>query len=472
MAIILNHNILQTNANFLSIIDSAKDYAMQKGFTMRPRETSRDVRVHLPFCLVPSLFPAKWFWFACEIQPEMNLVLHKVAHSKEFLKECLSGLIEVDDFIKNIFEIFEAVYDSHTKREQVSLGLIRSDYLLSQTPYGEPSLKQVENNTIASGFCGISPIARDLHLFILKKFGRTGIESKLPINKCDLEMSRGMKLAWDVYGNPDAVIIFVVEEATFNISDQRILEYQVMKLEPRIRVMRLTFVELRSCAVLKDEKLFVKGKEVALVYYRDGYAPDHYEPEDWETRLLIERSQAIKCPSVGYQLAGTKRVQCYLAQDGILERFTTHEVAQRLRQVFAFQCFLNEKENNEAISSAIQNPELYVLKPEREGGGNNLYGRNLKNHLLQIRNTRKCNAYILMQHLNPLSLPNCIIRSDSHPKFCSVVSELGTYGAILGSLNFIHANYFAGHLLRSREEDREEGGVAAGFGALDSCILE
>jgi hypothetical protein len=31
-------------------------------------------------------------------------------------------------------------------------------------------------------------------------------------------------------------------------------------------------------------------------------------------------------------------------------------------------------ETAEAIASAIANPDAYVLKPQREGGGNNLYG--------------------------------------------------------------------------------------------------
>ena len=31
--------------------------------------------------------------------------------------------------------------------------------------------------------------------------------------------------------------------------------------------------------------------------------------QDWETQLMIERSTAMKCPSVNYQLTGTKKIQ-------------------------------------------------------------------------------------------------------------------------------------------------------------------
>lgn len=49
--------------------------------------------------------------------------------------------------------------------------------------------------------------------------------------------------------------------------------------------------------------------EVAVVYYRSGYQLEAYPSEkEWDVRLLLERSQAIKCPSIHYHLAGTKKV--------------------------------------------------------------------------------------------------------------------------------------------------------------------
>ena len=59
--------------------------------------------------------------------------------------------------------------------------------------------------------------------------------------------------------------------------------------------------------------------------------------DEWEARLLIERSRAVKCPSVAYQLVGTKKVQQALAAPGALERFLGQEnpAVQQLRAVFA-----------------------------------------------------------------------------------------------------------------------------------------
>lgn len=62
-------------------------------------------------------------------------------------------------------------------------------------------------------------------------------------------------------------------------------------------------------------------QEVAVVYFRTAYSPDQYHTEkDWDARLLCEMSRASNCPSVGYQLAGTKKVQQALATPGTLEK--------------------------------------------------------------------------------------------------------------------------------------------------------
>ena len=46
-----------------------------------------------------------------------------------------------------------------------------------------------------------------------------------------------------------------------------------------------------------------------------------YSSQEWSARLKLERSRAIKCPTVGYQLVGTKKIQQVLAEPGVLERY-------------------------------------------------------------------------------------------------------------------------------------------------------
>ena len=51
---------------------------------------------------------------------------------------------------------------------------------------------------------------------------------------------------------------------------------------------------------------------------------------------MIERSMAIKCPTIAYHLAGVKKVQQTLALPGAVERFIDDPTVQRqIRDTFA-----------------------------------------------------------------------------------------------------------------------------------------
>lgn len=59
--------------------------------------------------------------------------------------------------------------------------------------------------------------------------------------------------------------------------------------------------------------------------------------QNWEARLLLERSCAAKCPDIATQLAGTKKVQQELSRVGLLEMLLPGqpEAVARLRATFA-----------------------------------------------------------------------------------------------------------------------------------------
>ena len=50
------------------------------------------------------------------------------------------------------------------------------------------------------------------------------------------------------------------------------------------------------------------------------------------------------------------------------------------------------------LQQAQVQPDLFVLKPQREGGGNNLYGEEI---LEKLRQRKGLAAYILMQRIRP-----------------------------------------------------------------------
>jgi len=83
-------------------------------------------------------------------------------------------------------------------------------------------------------------------------------------------------------------------------------------------------------------ELIVDNYVISVVYYRCGYEPNQYHTQkEWIVRLLIERSLAIKCPSIQYHLAGTKKVQQTLAKPDMLARFLKNEKSiAKIKEIF------------------------------------------------------------------------------------------------------------------------------------------
>jgi len=91
---------------------------------------------------------------------------------------------------------------------------------------------------------------------------------------------------------------------------------------------------------------------------------------EWKARELVETSLAIKCPSVDYQLVGTKKVQQVLADPKVLARFCRPNDVELLSKCMAGIWALGGEADEVAKAErqkAIANPNNYVVKPQREG---------------------------------------------------------------------------------------------------------
>lgn len=456
--------------------EEAKDFAVSHGLCMKSTSSGEpDSYTFVPFCLLPSPFPRKAFHYVKALQQDINLLIHRVAHDYEFLRDCLQSTIETDEFTASIFKIYEKVRESGFP-QPLSLGLVRSDYMLDLKGSDGGALDarplQVEVNTIACSSGGISPVLQKQHRHILKGLGITASDEQLPECRTDKNIANGLLAAWSAYNNDKAAILFVVEEETYYVCDQRHVEYSIQESKLSVRVMRRRFSELLTCKV-NDGNLFVGGVEIAVVYYRTAYAPQQMDAKSWEVRLRIELSRAIKCPSVQYHLAGTKKVQQVLAQPDVLGRFFTNKViADSVHATFTGLYSLDlTPEGHKAALDGINNPNKYVLKPQREGGGNNVYGEDVRTKLKELGRTKAREGYILMELIEPPITTNYIVRPGGTVEPHSIVSELGIFGVILGDQDDILHNSEAGHILRTKAKGTSEGGICAGFGALDSVYL-
>ena len=91
-----------------------------------------------------------------------------------------------------------------------------------------------------------------------------------------------------------------------------------------------------------------------------------------------------------------------------------------------------DETGDKSVADAIANPCKYVLKPQREGGGNNVYGEDIKEFLEKLGDSDERNAYILMERIAPPSTKNYMVRPGQPPKLVDCISELGIFGYVIG----------------------------------------
>ncbi|XP_022951296.1 glutathione synthetase, chloroplastic-like isoform X1 [Cucurbita moschata] len=425
--------------------------------------------VHSPIALLPGSFPETHWKQACELVSIFNELVDRVSLDGKFLQESLSRTKKADDFTSRLLDIHSKMLQMD-KKEEIRLGLHRSDYMLDEKT---KLLLQVELNTISSSFAGLSQIVSKLHSDLLDQYGEVlGLDSRMiPENNSGNQSAEVLAKAWTEYNNPSAVIMIVVQAEERNMYDQHWLSVHLRKRH-NVKTIRKTMAEIdREGELQSDGTLLVDGQAVAVVYFRAGYTPIDYPSEtEWAARLLVEQSSAVKCPSISYHLAGTKKIQQELAKPNVLERFLDNkEDIAKIRRCFAGLWSLDDKD---IVRKAIEAPDLFVMKPQREGGGNNIYGDDVRKTLVRLQKEGNVEdaAYILMQRIFPSVYPTIFVRDGICHKD-HAISELGIFGAYLRNKDKVIVNDQCGYLMRTKVSSSNEGGVAAGFAVLDSIYL-
>jgi len=458
--------------------------------------------MHAPCALLPYPFPASLFAQATSLAEPFNLLVDRCARDLDWLHRTTRLVTKHDDFTGRLLKLSEQVA-AEGVLQPLQLGIYRSDYMIHQPSADDaPRLMQVELNTISSSFASLSNKVCALHRELLTRWGCSAnpdVQSALsrlppiaaaladnellPVNTSETDICAALAAAHKRYnalqdGEPQVptAVVMVVQPTERNVVDQRGIEIGLWSVH-RVPLVRMPLADFVAMGSLNGEqrrlRLYNGTLEASVVYFRAGYTPNDYPSEtEWEGRTLIERSYAIKCPSVGQHLAGTKKVQQVLASEAELNRFVSAEHAAMLRSSFAQLHGLDEEGGAEveaAVEAACAKPHDFVLKPQREGGGNNLFDDELKAALLRMPPAERA-GYILMERIRPPTLEAMLMKGgnvESGPCAC----ELGIYGLFLGDGERVFLNQSAGHLLRVKLSTVNEGGVVAGFAALGSPVL-
>lgn len=438
-------------------------------------------------------------------------------------------MVEVDDFLANLWKIHLQVKEEGYIQD-LTLGMFRSDYMLHVPDDAtKPSLKQVEFNTISSSFGGLAVKVAQLHTE-LATFPFLGhslaypahplftaassegqpdtITGRPPPNDAVSTLSAALLSAHTAYGSSRSspalptCIVFLVQDDERNLFDQMALSSQLHPVPtfrlPASKILAYTSIppvsENPSRPLIYTPPAGPTTRfEVSTVYFRALYAPTEYNtPTSWAARHHLERSAAIKCPSVLLHLSGSKKIQQVLTDTSsipsILERFLPHatpETLTTLRDSFAPQYSMSDGPDSEGVRIALDpaRAENHVLKPQREGGGNNIYRGKIPDFLKSIPE-QDYKQYVLMELIQPpRAAKNTALRSDGAVVSGDVISELGIFGTCLwrsrgsagsggGGVEMeTLLNEEGGYLMRTKARDSDEGGVAAGFSSLDSLVL-
>lgn len=120
----------------------------------------------------------------------------------------------------------------------------------------------------------------------------------------------------------------------------------------------------------------------------------------------------------------------------------------------------------------IDHPGDYVLKPQRERGGNNLWDGDMVQELERLSGDPGSGKYILMRRILSPKQENKFVRRGVMSPMVSTVSEYGIYSVYCtGPSGEVVMNKPVGTLVRTKDATENEGGIGLGIAAFDSPLL-
>lgn len=447
-------------------VREAREYALARGLLKYDAEGRV---VHLPFTLTPWHAPAAFVRQIRSLTLTFNRLYARVTQDHDFLREAMEPASRTDDFVANMLACLPERAPDH-----LQLFMTRNDFMPLDTPQG-PQPRQVEINMIAASLGPASQKVNDLQRFLYRE---EELGSRLLPTRAGDEQVRVLAHAWRLFGDARARILFLLPPGEKGVFDQLTLA-SALVVEHGVPIMRCTMDELGEEGELRGGDLWFRGRRVAMGYFRGGYAPLHYvTPASWQARRLLEASSALSVPSIPAQLANMKMVQGLLTSRQVLRRYLDEQEAAAVAETFVamappFDEVDFRGQRGIARDLALANPHEWVLKPQREGGGNNLYDDDMVERLRTLK-PEEGPAFVLMEYIRPAPFVSQRMVEDQVVEG-ECLTEYGAYGAYLmepGGVNAPLVDEDLGYLLRTKDRESNEGLVIGGYAALDVVALE
>ncbi|KAK3082256.1 hypothetical protein LTS18_007812 [Coniosporium uncinatum] len=451
----------------------------------------------------PTVWPRLCYVQAVKLQQAFNRLYASIAEDPAWLQALLTDLIDSDSFIQRLWRIHEHV-EQEGYAQRLSLGIFRSDYMLNKRrPSGQiqdAELKQVDFNTVSvtGGTQGNIVAAMHEHMQLIGAYGFDKAQTLRwmdSVPPCDTVNSvlSGLTQAHLSYGPitckaaASLAILMIVQPGSVNICDEKPIEYGLWDHNPPIPTFRLEFggSVLAQTSLASNRALLYqppnqpnKLYEISVVYLRAGFEAEEYDEIGTSARLELERSRAIKCPSVLTHLATLRRVQQALATPGALTRFLSPEDAACITETLVPMYPMDKSRRGMKARSLATNPVTavdYVVKSSVQGGGRNIYRGDIPAFVRTIPKN-KSKEYTLMKMIEAPEVHGTLTSPQGFYKG-PVISELGIFGICLwrkkqgGHGAYIVTNKNAGWSFKTKSTEVDDMSIAKGYSFFDTPYL-
>ena len=464
------------------IIDEMIDYLYSNGLIIKNKE-GIGVK-HIPITLYPSPIVKSFFDKIQFYQIAFNKIMDKISRDQQYIEQILTPISEKDEFIKKLLEISKKV-STFENKQKIQCGFFRNDYMVDKV---KKFIYQIEFNTIAVSMFSFSDKLKKFYSFFSNKYPEIYERYKdkeIPLEKKDVipEFSSSLIESIKLFSPENyknTIIIFVVQENEKNVFDQRTIENELYE-KYNILSKRLTLNEIaKNCKVDEKGQISYEEKIISLFYFRAGYTPSDYKDEEsWKGREMIELSTAIKVPNINLFLTTLKVFQYELTKPDILKKYINEElISNDIIRFFTKIYYLRDmdkEKQKELFNQITSNPHSYVIKPQREGGGNNYYDDKII-PLLPKDDSEPSDELLNSIIMERIEAPEyeTLNLIDEKVIVNTINSEFSVYGVIISSDEKIYnINKSVGFLVRSKDKNEGEGGVIHGSGCVDlPCLMD
>jgi glutathione synthase len=472
------------------VIEEVKDYQLTHGNQIKvayQNSATRVPSIGTGVSVIPTRFPRRCYEKAVKIGPLMNELYIRAACTDAWLGEIFKPLLDDDPLLSALWDVHQTVKKAGVVQEVVC-GIFRSDYMAHQTSEGS-ELKQVEmNNTCIAGTCHASIVA-SMHRHFYKVKGLPldrlpGSNDNIPNTISTLSQAHKIYTATSA-SNLQNCVVMIVQDFNFNVADERPIEYGLW--DANIPCYRCIWEEVLDRATLTDDRRLLfqppfsdQELEVSVIYYRAGFEPREYDERGKQTRLQLELSGAIKAPDILAHLTTLKAVQQALTEPGVVAKLLPNASAVEIEDLTStFMPMHKLSPINPEIHHIATSQELsasYVLKPNLEGGGHNIYRSDIPVHLSRVPpdSWEHC---ILMRLIEPPKNVQGLLLTNEEVYEGDVVSELGIVGTSIwrrrpkgkgevGEVEIVR-NDVAGWTFKTKPAAKDEMSVVKGYGCFD-----